>query len=70
MLFAQRISGKKDFKLKFLSQILVKNLEKEENFSCVLDKLLNIIKIIDISTTFTKQYLSNRKRFPCLHSLI
>ena len=32
MLFAQRISGKKDFKLQFLSQILVKNLEKGAKF--------------------------------------
>ena len=54
----------------FCLQIWLKIWKKEENFSCVLDKPLNIIKIIDISTTFTKQYLSNRKRFPCLHSLI
>ena len=55
ILSAQRISGKKDFKLHFLSQILLNNLE---NLSCILDKLLNIIKIIEISATFTKQYNS------------
>lgn len=32
MLFAQRISGEKDSKLHFLSQILVTNLEKGGKF--------------------------------------
>lgn len=53
MLFAQRISGEKDFKLHFCLKFWLIIWKKEENFSCILGKLLNIIKIIDISTTFT-----------------
>ena len=33
-------------------------LKNEDNLSCILDKLLNIIKIIEISATLTKQYNS------------